>query len=131
MVDLDIINGTIAEWESKDLTFLVVERLAWLYIVRDNALMRVKEEEGKEPWIETLSTPLKVPLKSSLSLLMVLTYIMLENEKALLFDGTWNPMEKNHLNLKVLIKLVGCFIVFIIFIANSVTKITDFIHYFG
>ena len=34
MVDLDIINGTIAEWEAKDLTFLVVERLAWLYIVR-------------------------------------------------------------------------------------------------
>ena len=51
MVDLDIINGTIAEWEQKDLTFLVVERLAWLYIVRDNALMRVKEEDGKEPVI--------------------------------------------------------------------------------
>ena len=49
MVDLDIINGTIAEWESKDLTFLVVERLAWLYIVRDNALMRNKEETGIEP----------------------------------------------------------------------------------
>lgn len=49
MVDLDIINGTIAEWEAKDLTFMVVERLAWLYIVRDNALMHVKEEEGKEP----------------------------------------------------------------------------------
>ena len=49
MVDLDIINGTIAEWESKDLTFLVVERLAWLYIVRDNALMRVKEQTGEEP----------------------------------------------------------------------------------
>ena len=48
MVDLDIINGTIAEWEAKDLTFLVVERLAWLYIVRDNALMRVKEA-GEEP----------------------------------------------------------------------------------
>ena len=46
MVDLDIINGTIAEWEAKDLTFLVVERLAWLYIVRDNALMRAKEETG-------------------------------------------------------------------------------------
>ena len=51
MVDLDIINGTIAEWESKDLTFLVVERLAWLYIVRDNALMRVKEDTGEEPII--------------------------------------------------------------------------------
>lgn len=49
MVDLDIINGTIAEWEAKDLTFLVVERLAWLYIVRDNALMRVKEQTGEEP----------------------------------------------------------------------------------
>ena len=48
MVDLDIINGTIAEWEAKDLTFLVVERLAWLYIVRDNALMRVKEDTGEE-----------------------------------------------------------------------------------
>lgn len=51
MVDLDIINGTIAEWEAKDLTFLVVERLAWLYIVRDNALMRVKEDTGEEPVI--------------------------------------------------------------------------------
>lgn len=51
MVDLDIINGTIAEWEAKDLTFLVVERLAWLYIVRDNALMQVKEEKGVEPVI--------------------------------------------------------------------------------
>ena len=49
MVDLDIINGTIAEWEAKDLTFLVVERLAWLYIVRDNALMQVKESKGIEP----------------------------------------------------------------------------------
>ena len=49
MVDLDIINGTIAEWDAKDLTFLVVERLAWLYIVRDNALMRTKEETGIEP----------------------------------------------------------------------------------
>ena len=51
MVDLDIINGTIAEWEAKELTFLVVERLAWLYIVRDNALMQVKETTGKEPVI--------------------------------------------------------------------------------
>lgn len=51
MVDLDIINGTIAEWEAKDLTFVVVERLAWLYIVRDNALMKVKEETGEEPVI--------------------------------------------------------------------------------
>lgn len=49
MVDLDIINGTIAEWEAKDLTFVVVERLAWLYIVRDNALMAVKDQTGKEP----------------------------------------------------------------------------------
>ena len=49
MVDLDIINGTIAEWEAKDLTFLVVERLAWLYIVRDHVLMRVNEETGEEP----------------------------------------------------------------------------------
>ena len=51
MVDIDIINGTIAEWEAKDLTFYVVERLAWLYIVRDNALMRVKETTGEEPVI--------------------------------------------------------------------------------
>lgn len=51
MVDLDIINGTIAEWEAKELTFLVVERLAWLYIVRDNALMRAKDETGEEPVI--------------------------------------------------------------------------------
>ena len=49
MVDLDIINGTIAEWEAKELTFVVVERLAWLYIVRDNALMRIKDETGEDP----------------------------------------------------------------------------------
>lgn len=44
MVDLNIINGTIAEWEAKELTFVVVERLAWLYIVRDHILMNVPEE---------------------------------------------------------------------------------------
>lgn len=49
MVDLDIINGTIAEWEQKELTFVVVERLAWLYIVRDNALMHSKEPAGEQP----------------------------------------------------------------------------------
>ena len=49
MVDLDIINGTIAEWEAKELTFVVVERLAWLYIVRDNALMQAKDRSGAEP----------------------------------------------------------------------------------
>ena len=48
MVDLDIINGTIAEWEAKDLTFVTVERLAWLYIVRDNALMKLKGEEPQD-----------------------------------------------------------------------------------
>ena len=51
MVDLNIINGTIAEWEAKDLTFVTVERLAWLYIVRDNALMHIKETTGEEPKI--------------------------------------------------------------------------------
>lgn len=45
MVDLDIINGTIAEWEAKDLTFVVVERLAWLYVVRDHILMNKSEDE--------------------------------------------------------------------------------------
>ena len=44
MVDLDIINGTIAEWEAKDLTFVVVERLAWLYVVRDHILMNKPED---------------------------------------------------------------------------------------
>lgn len=45
MIDLDIINGTIAEWEAKELTFVVVERLAWLYVVRDHVLMNIKQEE--------------------------------------------------------------------------------------
>ena len=45
MVDLDIINGTIAEWEAKELTFVVVERLAWLYVVRDHILMNKAEGE--------------------------------------------------------------------------------------
>lgn len=45
MIDLDIINGTIAEWESKDLTFFTVERLAWLYIVRDHILMNKSTDQ--------------------------------------------------------------------------------------
>lgn len=49
MVDLDIINGTIAEWESKPLTFVVVERLAWLYIVKDHAIMTAGEKIDKQP----------------------------------------------------------------------------------
>ena len=49
MVDLDIINGTIAEWEAKELTFVVVERLAWLYIVRDHALMTLKQTTPEQP----------------------------------------------------------------------------------
>lgn len=48
MIDIDIINGTIAEWEAKDLTFVVVERLAWLYIVRDHAIISSGEEKGQE-----------------------------------------------------------------------------------
>ena len=48
MIDIDIINGTIAEWEAKDLTFFTVERLAWLYIVRDHLLMnKTTEDEEK------------------------------------------------------------------------------------
>ena len=45
MIDIDIINGTIAEWENKPLTFVTVERLAWLYIVRDHNLLDVSPEE--------------------------------------------------------------------------------------
>ena len=45
MVDLDIINGTIAEWEAKELTFVVVERLAWLYVVRDHIVMNKADVE--------------------------------------------------------------------------------------
>ena len=48
MIDIDIINGTIAEWEAKDLTFVVVERLAWLYIVRDHAIISSNEEKGQD-----------------------------------------------------------------------------------
>ena len=36
MVSLDIINGEIADLESKTPTYATMERLAWLYIVRDH-----------------------------------------------------------------------------------------------
>ena len=36
MVNIDIINGEIASLEQKETTYVVVERLAWLYIVRDH-----------------------------------------------------------------------------------------------
>ena len=36
MFNLDMINGEIAELEAKTPTYATMERLAWLYIVRDH-----------------------------------------------------------------------------------------------
>ena len=36
MVSLEIINGEIADLESRTPTYTTMERLAWLYIVRDH-----------------------------------------------------------------------------------------------
>ena len=39
MVNLDIINGEIASLEQKEITYVIAEKLAWLYIVRDHIQM--------------------------------------------------------------------------------------------
>ena len=36
MINLDEINGEIAKLESQPSTYITIERLAWLYIVRDH-----------------------------------------------------------------------------------------------
>ena len=36
MINLDMINGEITELEAKTPTYATIERLAWLYIVRDH-----------------------------------------------------------------------------------------------
>ena len=36
MINLDEINGEIAKLESQPSTYVTIERLAWLYIVRDH-----------------------------------------------------------------------------------------------
>ena len=36
MVNLDEINGEIAKLESQPSTYVTIERLAWLYVVRDH-----------------------------------------------------------------------------------------------
>ena len=36
MVNLDEINGEIAKLENQPSTYITIERLAWLYIVRDH-----------------------------------------------------------------------------------------------
>ena len=42
MINLDIINGEIASLEQKETTYVIVEKLAWLYIVRDHIQMGVE-----------------------------------------------------------------------------------------
>ena len=44
MISLDEVEKTILELESKDTTFAVCERLAWLYIVRDHLMPASKFE---------------------------------------------------------------------------------------
>jgi hypothetical protein len=46
MLNIDKINEEILALESRDTTYAVAEKLAWLYIVRDN-LVRYQEQEQK------------------------------------------------------------------------------------
>ena len=40
MINLDEINGEIAKLEAQATTYQVIERLAWLYIVRDHITLQ-------------------------------------------------------------------------------------------
>lgn len=47
MLNIDEINGEIARLERQPLTYVTVERLAWLYIVRDHTVL------ASEPLVKT------------------------------------------------------------------------------
>lgn len=51
MLDINIIDNEILELEKRDTTYAVVERLAWLYIVRDHtkAAMTPVAQVEEEP----------------------------------------------------------------------------------
>lgn len=50
MVSLDIIEREISELETRETSYAVCERLAWLYIVRDN----LKPKSGEPAMTESL-----------------------------------------------------------------------------
>lgn len=45
MVSLDVLNGEIAQLEQRELTYATVEKLAWLYIVRDKHVLAAPTSE--------------------------------------------------------------------------------------
>ena len=47
MINLDMINGEITELEAKTPTYATVERLAWLYIVRDHSTIGAAPERAE------------------------------------------------------------------------------------
>lgn len=57
MISLEIINGTIAEWEAKEPTFYTIERLAWLYIVRDQILLERNRQEVRQDPAQQITVP--------------------------------------------------------------------------
>lgn len=60
MVNIDDIDKTILELESKDTTYAVCERLAWLYIVRDhisgNKLTKTATYSNASEFLEIATT---------------------------------------------------------------------------
>ena len=59
MVNIDEINGEIAKLESQPTTYVVLERLAWLYIVRDHITLNA------EPMVKTNIVEKTVPCGDS------------------------------------------------------------------
>ena len=44
MINLDEVNGEIAKLEAQPATYVTIERLAWLYIVRDHITLSTARE---------------------------------------------------------------------------------------
>lgn len=53
MLNLDVINGEIAALEAKEPTFATMERLAWLYIVRDHIIFGRQQENPESEFVMT------------------------------------------------------------------------------
>lgn len=45
MIPLDVINGEIASLETKEPTYVIMEKLAWLYIVRDHITLPIESPQ--------------------------------------------------------------------------------------
>lgn len=45
MIDVDVVNGAIAELEAKDMTYSTLEKLSVLYVVRNNNILGAGMED--------------------------------------------------------------------------------------